>query len=175
MVGMVDELVGLAGGDIWQWLVAAGLAVAIGFHRSASGLQDRVRRRVRILTVIAAIGAGLYLGATFSFLAADAGGVRLPAPLQGLFVVGALSVLVGIILAAVGIGGELIRRGAGCRGTGSLVLLVGVLFLAPLPALLAFDVPDAIPLVGVVALAVVLAVLDRTVLGVPVAEPNDVR
>jgi len=159
LVGLVDEVAALTGWDVWQWLVAAGLAVAVGLHRLASTLQGRARRTVRTLTVIAAVGAGLYLGATVSFLAADAAGLRLPTPLQGLFVVGALSLLVGIILAAGGIGGAMVRRGAGCRVTGCLVLLVGVLFLSPLPALLAVDLPDAIPLAGVTVLAVVLGVL----------------
>ena len=159
LVGVVDEVAGLTSWDVWQWLVAAGLAVAVGLHRLASILEGRARRTVRVLTVIAAIGAGLYLGVTISFLAADAGGLRLPTPLESLFVIGALSLLVGIILAAGGIGGAMVRRGAGSRGTGCLVLLVGVLFLNPLPALLAVDVPDAIPLAGVAALAVLLGVL----------------
>ena len=156
LVGLVDEVAGLTGWEVWQWLVAAGLAVAVGLHRLASTLQGRARRTVRKLTMIAGAGAGLYLGATFGFLAA---GLRLPTPLQGLFVVGALSLLTGIILAAGGIGGAMVRRGAGSRGTGCLILLVGVLFLSPLPALLAADVPDAIPLAGVAALAGMLAVL----------------
>jgi hypothetical protein len=159
LVGLVDELVRLTGWDVWQWLVAAGLAVAVGLHHLASILEGRACRTVRVLTVIAAVGAGLYLGATVSFLAADAVGLRLPTPLQGLFMVGALSLLGGVVLATVGIGDAMVRRGAGTRGTGWLVVLVGVLFLSPVPALLAVDVPEAIPLAGVAALAVVLAVL----------------
>ena len=159
LVGLVDEVAGLTGWDIWQWLVAAGLVVAIGLHRLASMLEGRACRTVRVLTMIAAVGAGLYLAVTFGFLAADAVGLRLPTPLQGLFMIGALSLLVGIVLATVRIGGAMIRQGAGTRGTGSLVVLIGVLFLSPLPALLAVDVPDAIPLTGVAALVVVLGVL----------------
>ena len=159
LVGLVDELVGLTGWDIWQWLVAAGLAIAVGLHRMASTLQGRACRTVRGLTTIAAVGAGLYLAVTIGFLTADAVGLRLPAPLQGLFMVGALSLLVGTTSATVGIGGAMIRRGAGTRGTGCLLLLVGVLFLSPVPALLAVEPPEAIPLVGVAALAAVLGIL----------------
>ena len=159
LVGLVDEQVGLTGWDVWQWLVTAGLAIAVGLHRVASTLEGRACLTVRMLTTIAATGAGLYLGVTIGFLAADAVGLRLPTPLQGLFMVGALGLLVGIISATVGIGGAMIRRGAGTRVTGWLVVLVGVLFLSPVPALLAVDVPEAIPLAGVAALAVVLVVL----------------
>ena len=159
LVGLVDEFVGLTVWDVWQWLVTAGLAVAVGLHRMGSTLQGRGRRTVRTLATTAAVGAGLYLAATIGFLAADAVGLRLPAPLEGLFMVGALSLLVGIISATVGIGGAMIRRGADSRGAGWLVLLVGVLFLSPVPALLAVEVPEAIPLVGVAALAAVLVVL----------------
>jgi len=159
LAGLADEGAAFTGWDIWQWLVAAGLAVAVGLHRLAATLQGRARRTVRTLTVVAGVGAGLYLGATFSFLVANAAGLRLPTPLQGLFIIGALSLLAGIILAAGGIGGAMLRGGAGCRVTGCLVLLVGVLFLSPLPALLAADVSDAVPLAGVATLAVVLGVL----------------
>ncbi len=159
LAGLADERAAFTGWDIWQWLVAAGLAVAVGLHRLAATLQGRARRTVRTLTVVAGVGAGLYLGAIFSFLVANAAGLRLPTPLQGLFIIGALSLLAGIILVAGGIGGAMLRGGAGCRVTGCLVLLVGVLFLSPLPALLAADVSDAVPLAGVATLAVVLGVL----------------
>ncbi len=159
LVGLADEHGGLTGWDIWQWLVAAGLAVAVGLHRLAATLLGRARRTVRTATVIAGGGAGLYLVATIGFLAADAAGLRLPTPLQGLFVVGALSLLAGTFLAAGAIGAAMVRRGADTRETGWLILLVGVLFLSPLPTLFATDVHDAAPLAGVAALAVVLGVL----------------
>ena len=96
--------------------------------------DDGSWRPVRALTVIAGIGAGLYLGVTIRFRAADAAGLRMPTPLQGLFMVGAISLLPGISLASAGIGGVMVRRGAGTRGMG---LLLGVLFLIPWPALMA--------------------------------------
>ena len=159
LVGLADELAGLTGWDVWQWLVAAGLLVAVGLHRLAPTLEGRACRTVRVLAVIAGTGAGLYLGVTISYLVADAGGRRLPTPLEGLFMVGALSLLAGIVLATAGIGAAMLRRGAGSRVTGGLVLLVGVSFLSPLPALLAVDLPAVIPLAGVAVLAAALGVL----------------
>ncbi len=159
LVGLVDEFVGLTVWDIWQWLVTAGLAVAVGLHRMGSTLHGRVRRTVRLFATTAAVGAGLYLAVTIGFLAADAAGLRLPAPLEGLFMVGALGLLVGIISASAGVGSAEIRRGGGARGTGWLVVLVGVLFLSPVPVLLAVEPPDVVPLVGVASLAAVLGVL----------------
>ena len=164
LVGLIDELVGLTGWEVWQWLVGAGLAVAL----LASIRQGRARRIVRVLTVTAGVGAGLYLSATVGYLAADAAGLRVPTPLQALFMVGALSLLAGILLASASIGCALIRRGASTRSAGWLLLAVGVLILTPLPALLGAAVPDAVPLTGVTVLAVLLGVLGtRTSHAVP--------
>ena len=75
VAGLVDEAAAVTTLDVWQWLVAAGLAVAVGLLRLTSRFADaapRTARTGRILARVAGTGAVLYLAVTVSFLGSPA-------------------------------------------------------------------------------------------------------
>ena len=144
---------------VWPWMMAGGVAIAAGLFSLASRLEGEAGRGVghagRVLACVAGAGAFIYVAVTVSFLAAGALGVALPAPLEGLFGIGALGFLAHVIVASMLLGGTAVRRGSGTRGAGLLLLASGLLFLSPFPVLFGLDVPESMPPIAVALLAIV--------------------
>ena len=150
---------------VWPWMMAGGVAIAAGLFRLASRLQGRaarVGRTGRVLACIAGAGALVYVAVTVSFLTAGVAGVQLPAPLEGLFGIGGLGFLTGVILASVLLGSAALRHGTGSHAAGLLLLLNGLLFLSPFPVLLGLDIPEAMPFISVALLAIVQLLIGYT-------------
>jgi hypothetical protein len=109
---------------VWPWMMAGGVAASVGLFRLASRLKVEAAgmgHTGRVLAVIAGAGAFTYVTVTVSFLTADVAGLELPAPLVGLFGIGGLGFLTGIILASMLLGSAALGRKVGTRNAGLLL------------------------------------------------------
>ena len=150
---------------VWPWMMAGGVAIAVGLFRLASRLEGEAAwfgRTGRVLACIAGAGGFVYAAVAVSFLTADVAGVELPTPLEGLFGIGALAFLTGVILASVLLGGAALRHRTTSRAAGLLLLASGLLFLSPLPVLFGLDIPESLPIITVALLAIVQLLIGYT-------------
>lgn len=151
---------------LWPWMMTGGVAVAVGLFRLASqlvgGAARGLRPTSRVLACIAGAGGFVYAVVSVSFLTADVAGVQLPGLLEGLFAIGALAFLAGVILASMLLGGVALRHHIASRAAGLLLLSSGLLFLSPLPVLFGLDIPASMPIITVALLAIVQLLLGYT-------------
>jgi hypothetical protein len=159
IVGLLsEEVVSTTDLDVWPWMVAAGIAVSVGLVRLARTMRPEASA-VRVLATVAGIGAIVYVLATLTFRAATAVDVALPTQLEGIFALGAVSFLSGIVLASLLAAIGLVRAAGVPRGASMLLMGMGVLFLSPLTGLLAVEPPGWLPTVSVTLLALLLLAL----------------
>jgi hypothetical protein len=158
VVGLLsEEVLRTTDLDVWPWMIAAGIAVSIGLVQLARTMRPRASA-ARVLATVAGIGAIVYVLTTLTFRVAAAADVPLPPQLEGLFALGAVVFLAGIVLASVLFA---IRLGRTAAVPGASMLLMGIslLFLSPLTGLLAVAPPGWLPTVSVALLVLLLLAL----------------
>jgi hypothetical protein len=159
VVGLLsEEVVSTTDLDVWPWMVAAGIAVSVGLVRLARTMRPGASA-ARVLATVAGIGAIVYVLATLTFRAAAAADLALPTQLEGVFALGAVLFLGGIVLASVLAAIALARTAGVPAGASMLLMGISLLFLSPLTGLLAVEPPGWLPTVSVALMALLLLAL----------------
>lgn len=152
---LAEEVLGVTNLDVWPWMVAAGVAVSVALVRLARSTRPQASVP-RVLAMVGGAGAITYVLSTLIFRAAAASDAALPTQLEGLFVVGALLFLGGIVMASALIALALLRAPDVPTSVGMLLMGASLLFLSPLIGLLTVEPPGWFPTVSVSLLALLL-------------------
>jgi hypothetical protein len=79
-----EEVLSTTDLDVWPWMIAAGIAVAVGLVQLARTIRSEASA-ARVPATVAGIGAIVYVLATLTFRVAAAADATLPTQLEGLF------------------------------------------------------------------------------------------